>query len=121
MIHLDINLEEKGWTTVVVLNKDNYRSSIYALLQDESTYMKLPSNPTKTFQVTLGGLVQEEVSLGILSQNQADYILVENPVTPILHGLPRVHKGIIPPLMRPMVSGIMHLISSLYTLHKGPQ
>lgn len=92
--------------TVVVLDKNDYRSSIETILEDSSTYMVLPSDPTRTFQANLKTLIQEGISLEVLSQSQADYIYVENPVTPILHGLPKVHKGVIPPPMRPIVSGI---------------
>lgn len=91
--------------TVVVLNKDDYRSPICIMLE-KSTYVRLTSNPKRTFQVSLWGLIQEGVNLGVVSQNQAVYIFIEKPVTPLLHGLPKVHKGVIPPPMRPIVSGI---------------
>lgn len=100
-----VKMSDKGGT-VVVLNKDDYRASLEVMLQDTSTYKKLAGNPTMLFQNRLKIIIEEGVSLGVLTRRQADYIYVENPIVPILHSLPKVHKQIRPPPMRPIVSGI---------------
>lgn len=111
MDNLTIKMSDKGGT--VVLNSDNYKSAISKLLSDDTTYIKLGSNATGTYRIGLGGLIEERVKLGIITPSQADYILVDDPVIPIMHGLPKVHKGVIAPPMRPIISGICSLNENL--------
>ncbi|XP_075692155.1 vomeronasal type-2 receptor 26-like [Rhinoderma darwinii] len=57
----------------------------------------------------LNNLLDKGLNTGILTKKQYDYMLVESPVIPILHALPKTHKGINPPPMRPIVSGTFYL------------
>lgn len=90
--------------TVVVLNSTDYQQYMTTMLQDSDVYTKIPKDPISLFQTQLIRLLQEGLHLNIISQKEIDYIINENPQTPILHGLPKVHK--LPPAMRPIISGI---------------
>lgn len=55
------------------------------MLSDKTTYRELDQDPTPTFIRILGSLVEREVSLGILSQRQADFIQVSDPTMAVFH------------------------------------
>lgn len=44
------------------------------MLEDFSTYTKVTSDPTGTFQIHSAKLVEEGISLGVLSPKQVEYI-----------------------------------------------
>lgn len=92
--------------TVVALDKSDYCLYITSMLEDTSTYTKLILNPTNTYQLQLAKLVEEGLALGVISPRQAEYIIVENVVTPIMHALPKIHKNVSPPPMQPILLGI---------------
>lgn len=49
-------------------------------------------------------LLNDAVSRGVFNQNLAYKLYVSHPTIPILHSLPKYHKNIFPPPMRPIVS-----------------
>lgn len=108
MQHLIIKMSDKGGM-VVVLDKHDYHLSVVTMLDDASTYSRLDSNPTLKFQIEVKQLIQEGLSLGVLTDRQADYLYIDNPVIPIIHGLPKVHKEVTPLPLRPIISGINSL------------
>lgn len=54
----------------------------------------------------LKDLLQLGVIEGIFTQNLADKRFVEFPTVPIFHSLPKDHKNVFPPPLRPIVAGI---------------
>lgn len=44
--------------------------------------------------------------MGIFSQKEFDFLWVKDPICPIYHALPKLHKDKFPPPMRPIVAGI---------------
>ncbi|XP_075131691.1 olfactory receptor 4B13-like [Leptodactylus fuscus] len=48
--------------------------------------------------------------MGIIREDQKDHLIIDHPVIPIFHGLPKVHKNISPPPLRPIIAGI-HLLN----------
>lgn len=105
-------MSDKGGM-VVVLNKHDYQRSVMDMLDDATTYTKLESNPTLKFQAEAKILIREGLVLEVLSERQVEYLYVDNPVIPIIHGLPKVHKGVTPPPLRPIISGINSLGETL--------
>lgn len=92
--------------TDVALNKDDYYCYIITMLQDVSMYTKLTNDSTEKFQIHLSRLLDEGVSLGAISPGQVDYLSIKDPVIPIIHALPKIHKKLDPPPMRPIISEI---------------
>lgn len=62
-------------------------------------------NLQKDNQTSLIQLVDTAFSKGVISKNTHDYLIVQNPRTPCLYLLPKVHKNAKNPPGRPIVSG----------------
>lgn len=58
-------------------------------------------------------LLEEGLALGVITPKIAQYINVEFPVLPKFYGLPKTHKDIFPPPLRPIISGIGSLCERL--------
>lgn len=86
------------------MNGGLYKKLNGELLSDNNVYRKLLSDPTRIFQIKLKSLLDNAVAQGIFKQSFRLFVL--HPVTPILHSLPKYHKNLFPPPMRPIVSGI---------------
>lgn len=100
-----LGAKKLAWT-VIMMDSNNYKEYMLTMLQDSDIYTNILSDPVSKFQNQLYNIAQEGLQLNILTQKEVDYIVVDNPQTPILHGLPKVHKGKTPPPMRPIISGI---------------
>lgn len=100
-----IRSADKGGA-IVVLDSELYRKVNYDILSDVHTYRALSYNPTSVFQNKIRDLLQEGVSLGVLTERMAQDLYVDHPIVPLYHSLPKVHKGTFPPPMRPIVAGI---------------
>lgn len=99
---------DKGGS-VVILDNGLYRSLHLEMLQDLSTYRALGSDPTPAFPQNLKRLLQEGVVTDAITAKLAEGLYVEQPVTPIYHSFPKVHKNCFPPPLRPIVAGIRGL------------
>ncbi|CAJ0960666.1 unnamed protein product [Ranitomeya imitator] len=76
------------------------------LLSDQNTYEKLKQNPSHEIKKKSDLIIKEEESLGVLTKKQTEYLTVDNPILPIIYGVPKIHKTDDIPPMRPIVSGI---------------
>lgn len=109
---LIVRKADKGGA-VIIMNGGLYKILNKNMLDDETVYRKLNSNPTGVFQNKLRTLLNDGVYLGVFDQGFADKLFVMCPVVPILHSLPKYHKNIFPPPMRPIVSGMGSMGESL--------
>lgn len=75
-------------------------------MKDEDTFVQLSQDPTTLFQSKLKSILQEVVSMGAITQKLADKLFVTDPVVLILHSLPKIHKQVFSPPVRPIVAGI---------------
>lgn len=82
--NLIIHQADKGGS-IVLLDKNLYVSAVSLLLNDDSTYRKLPADPTVPFQKSLHSLLLEGVSLGAITQTELDYIFLEHPIVPVFY------------------------------------
>ena len=96
---------------IVVLDKTAYNEEMYNILGDSSTYIKLPSNPTSKFKVSLKKLIDMGARKGILDNKEKSYLLPKVPRIPVMYYLPKVHKNSTRPPGRPIVSGINSITS----------
>ena len=92
---------DKGNITVV-LNRDDYNEKIDALLQDHSTYKKIPKDPTTKIEARITRAIKD------VKQKISDKLRLamtpQHSIAPQLYGLPKVHKDQTP--LRPIVSTI---------------
>ncbi|KAM4705146.1 integrin beta-8 [Rhinophrynus dorsalis] len=103
--NLVIKMSAKGGA-VVVLNSVDYQNEALRQLSEESTYEVLRCNPTSLFRPKLLKLVHRGVSLGIVSSEEATFLLPEHIIIPVFHYLPKVHMSLDHPPGRPIVLGI---------------
>lgn len=91
---------------VIILDRGLYCKLNKNILQDSNTYTCLPYNPTNQYSKLLKYLLEIGRDKGVLTTVEADRLFVENPIVPILHSLPKVHKEVFPPPLRPIIAGI---------------
>lgn len=107
--YITIHAADKDGSTVV-LDRDLYEKYALEMLSDEQTYRTLTCEPTREISVALDRIVCEGVSLGVLDDKLRDHMLVKFPVCPVFQALPKVHKGLFPPPLRPIIAGIGSLL-----------
>lgn len=76
------------------------------LLKDENTYTQLSQDPTTLFQNKLKSVLKEGVNMAAITEKLAEKLFVMNPVVPILHSIPKIHKEMFPSPVRPIVASI---------------
>lgn len=90
----------------MILNSELFRLMKMNMLKDEITYRALSHDPTIVFQGKLKSLLQLGVEIGVLTQSDADKLYTDHPVIPVFHSLPKLHKRVFPPPLRPIIAGI---------------
>lgn len=83
----------------------DYKKVMLQLLSDDTSYA--PSTPTQLQQVQLGlkTIIDIVLTNGWINKSTSDFLFNEFPTTPVLYGLPKIHKGTNPLTFRPIVSG----------------
>jgi len=95
---------DKG-SAVVVMDTSMYIAEAERQLNNGQAYMRLPNNPTVAHHNEITKVVDQLLHKGEIDRKCADYLVIKEPRTPQFYLLPKVHKGIIPPPGRPIVSG----------------
>ena len=98
---------------IVILPKQMYRQECQRLLDDRASYLPLSQDPTKRLLGMIRSLVFEAESLGWILPTEAAFLINTNPQVPYFYILPKIHKGVIPPPGRPIVSGINSVLEPL--------
>uniref|UniRef100_A0A673J7M0 Uncharacterized protein n=1 Tax=Sinocyclocheilus rhinocerous TaxID=307959 RepID=A0A673J7M0_9TELE len=93
---LTIQRADKGGG-IVVMNTNTYVEKIKGMLHDETFYKKLVFNPTEKW----------------INEQELKYLKNEYPRIPVLYTLPKIHKSLEDPPMRPIVSGNGSLTETL--------
>ena len=102
---ITIRNSDKGGT-VVILDSSTYSNEALRQLSDIHTYSLLKSDPTVPFSKELTILLDRAVQAGIFTAKERDLFIPVNPIMPIFHHLPKIHKGLCPLVGRPIVAGI---------------
>ncbi|CAH2283132.1 Hypothetical predicted protein, partial [Pelobates cultripes] len=109
---LVIRQADKGGS-IVVLNRDDYMKESQRILGDSNTYKILKSNPTCNFKKKLYEILDEGFKKGIIDKDEFDYLFISSPKTAVFYYLPKVHKSLISPPGRPIISGIGSMTSNI--------
>lgn len=96
---LVVSKADKG-NTVVILERNSYIQKVNDVIQG-SDFEKLRSDPTRIFTEQLKNVTKH---VSYISPNSLKYVVPMNPRSPMLYGLPKIHKVNIP--IRPVVSYI---------------
>ncbi|CAH2299139.1 Hypothetical predicted protein, partial [Pelobates cultripes] len=98
---------------VVIMNSQDYTNENRRLLSDTNTYLKLKQIPRLLFMDELVELINMGKERGILSKRESDHILCKHPKLAVFYHLPKIHKSLINPPGRPIISGLGSLTSNL--------
>lgn len=90
-----------------------YESKMLELLNDETTYEIVKSNPTNTYQKRNNDLIKSWENKNLISPFTAKTLKIHNSQCPKIYGLPKLNKINVP--LRPIVSCIQ---SPFYNLSK---
>lgn len=96
---------DKGGS-VVILSKEQYNRGIMSQLNEKTHYTLLSKNPLEQYKQTIDQLVTTAHSRGWITERERDFLTVKHPICPVFYGLPKIHKGLDNPPLRPIVSSI---------------
>ncbi|XP_077137236.1 uncharacterized protein LOC143798719 [Ranitomeya variabilis] len=100
---------------VVIMDKLKYIAEIDGQLKDEKVYQKLNGDPKFNIMGEIKNCLQEALNKYIIDQDLMDYLYVEFSRTPVLYTTPKIHKSLIDPPGRPIVSGVDSVFSRIGT------
>lgn len=95
----------------VIMTDECYDAKMYELLNDQTTYKQIKTDPTNTFQKQNNELIKRWEKLEFISPKTAQSLLIHNALSPRIYGLPKLHKNGVP--MRPIVSCVQSPLSKL--------
>lgn len=102
--NLVIRNADKGGA-VVVQDKTAYVTEIQRQLSDSDVYKCLRSDPTLKFSEELKLILKKACREGQISVDECKYMTPANPRRPVMYTLPKIHKNLLHPPGRPIVSG----------------
>ena len=94
---------------VVIMDKNKHKSKMYELLNDESKFKQLTSDPTKLRECQLKCYLRKLNNKGYFDESVYDYIYPAGSLPSSLYGTPKIHKikeKFDIPSLRPIVSSI---------------
>jgi hypothetical protein len=103
MDDLVITKADKGGA-VVLQNVNDYIKEAKRQLDDDSFYKKVPNNPTDEHAALVSNALDNLKHRGLLDEKTAEGLKPDNPSTPKLYMLPKIHKKDNPG--RPVVSSV---------------
>ena len=124
-----IKKADKG-SSVVIQNRSDYIKEGLRQLNDKNFYKEQPNNLTDFHKLLVQQQVDHMLNSKEIDRKCADFLVIENPRTANFYLLPKIHKGKIPPLGRPIVSAndclterisqfVDHFIQPLVPLQKS--
>lgn len=97
----------------MVQDKTTYIQEIERQLSDSDIYVPLQSDPTFKFRDGIKTLLKRALLEGEISEGEYKYMVQDNPIRPVIYTLPKIHKDLLHPPGRPIVSGIGSLTEPL--------
>jgi len=110
---------------VVVMGLKNYDCGIFKLLNDEKHYQPLPRNPTSSTKTMIDDFIDSSHKKAWITDKERAFLLSDHPRCPVFfllsdhprcpvfYGLPKIHKRLDDPPLRPIVSSIGGLTEPL--------
>ena len=98
-----IKKADKG-SAIVVQNQSDYIKEGLRQLSDRDFYRLQEGNLTSYHNDIIGKEIERMVNSKEISRKTGDYLIIENSKTANFYLLPKIHKNVIPPPGRPIVS-----------------
>lgn len=89
---------------IVVLDTEYYHLRMLEHL-NSPTYRRLERNPMNKFKSEIDNLLKVALESNWITKKEHAYLTNQHPVTPIIYSLPKIHKHLTEPPLRPVVSG----------------
>ena len=94
---------DKG-SAVVVMRRQDYLKEGYKQLSDPKFYRKLDNEPTADFHNEIRNFLEDMYQNGEIDLTVQRYLLEDTTRTSQLYLLPKIHKNVLPPPGRPIIS-----------------
>ena len=98
-----IKKADKG-SAVVIQNRSDYIKEGLRQLSDPKFYKEVKTNLTTTHNNLVKTEIDRLIKSKEISDKTGDYLYIDNPRTSKFYLLPKIHKNVIPPPGRPIVS-----------------
>ncbi|XP_069479435.1 uncharacterized protein [Ambystoma mexicanum] len=109
---LTLKPADKGGA-IVIMDTTYYEEKILELLTDENTYIKIEQDPVREISSIIETTLEEAEDQGWISNKTKLFLINEHPITPIFYGLPKIHKNLTKPPLRPIVAGTDSIFNPL--------
>ena len=98
-----IKKEDKG-SAIVIQNTKDYIAEAQKQLSDRDHYVKTEVNLTSLHNSQVQSTLAELLENNCINKKMHDYLYIKEPRVPAFYLLPKIHKGIVPPPGRPILS-----------------
>lgn len=98
--NLVIRSADKGGA-VVIQSFEQYDKGIKAHLLDNKFYLSLCVNPTERIKTEIDSSIEAALTVGWITANEQDFLITKHPICPLFYGLPKIHKRLDDPPLRP--------------------
>ncbi|XP_068115012.1 guanylate cyclase 2G-like [Hyperolius riggenbachi] len=87
------------------MRAEQYVLMCHRILKNKEWYRRVSASRVITNQRMLFDLIDDAIGRGVITAEVGSTLKVENPTTPTFYALPKVHKNLVRPPGRPIVSG----------------
>ena len=101
---ITIKKADKG-SSVVIMNTSDYITETKKLLDNTLHYRLDETCQTDTHYALIVEALDNILTKEEITEETYDYLVNDVPRTPLLYTQPKIHKGVLPPPCRPIVSG----------------
>ncbi|CAJ0944087.1 unnamed protein product [Ranitomeya imitator] len=107
-----IKKADKGGATVI-MDKEDYLSEIKRQLADPEVYERLPHDPKFEIARDIKMVLEKAKDKSIIDQDLYEFLTIKFPIAPVIYVLPKIHKSLVHPPGRPIVSGSDSIFSNI--------
>ncbi|XP_075684577.1 uncharacterized protein LOC142652784 [Rhinoderma darwinii] len=111
-VSLTIKPADKGGA-LVVMDTSPYLAELTRQLADPNVYELLALDPKFRIKNTIDELLSEAYHAGIIDRDLLEFMTVRHPVVPVLYCLPKIHKSMVHPPGRSIISGCGSIFSPI--------
>lgn len=95
---------DKGGS-IVIQNSEDYVAEAKRQLNNGTCYKQLPGNPSELYMGERDDILDRALGNNLITKKQYEFLKIQYPSTPVLYLLPKIHKSLIHPPGRPIISG----------------
>ncbi|CAJ0965859.1 unnamed protein product [Ranitomeya imitator] len=86
------------------MDRTDYLDEVFRQLGDTTVYKVIPCNPLNQVVQKIAPIVDFHFQTGTIDSKMRDFLIKRDPITPIFYVLPKIHKRLVKPPGRPIVS-----------------